>query len=973
MLSGRLLLLTATACGLLQAQGQQPCAASGGRLGYAYSPYRQNQAPPFEYRTPDGTVRILGLQPTVAEIDEDIAIMRAVFGSGASLRVYDIADYAGRLAESGFCLVVAIPLASSIGRDPAEEDERNLTRLAEFATKHRDRIAYVLVGNETQAPVQIRTQRELVDLIGRVRGVLPPGVRVSAAEIYSTWLQQGRLNEELARAVDFVTVHLYPYFDGRSADDGASYLYSRLDELAAALRGAGIARPIVVGETGFPSEGRRVGDAVPGPDALGRYLADLLAWAPQRPEYAIFWFNVADAYWQKVAEAGRPPEEQYGVEASFGIFTFDRRIRPHVAHLFPAAPPPRHESRYWKVFERDELCYGCDAGVFSTRGNFETLFTEGSALEFHKREGDCSTGFFITRGRPTGEIPRPRTVDLSGYGYLVVDLRADRGEPAVEVFLKDDKSPDDGLDVKVEIIGVSAQVRRAAIPLSAFADASRGIDFGRMYVLLGIALAGAGAQSVGVERVFFTPSDLPPPEGELDYRRVTRPRIGDPEIYVGACVNRWLDLGTASSGTAEGILGRDPSDPGALVFCAAPGSTFTSMFFQVGPDGASRTSRFQDWSAWPWLAFEAKGSAGGEPLLVSMQDTIRSGARIPAAPVTASWRTFAIPTRSFGVNLAETHVPAEFLFLSPQARHCVSLRNVRFTSTAPAASQAPAPVVTGVVPATGPPGGGNPVEVRGRDFAPTPAVRFGPAAATAVTFVDSGRLRVIAPAGRGVVPVTVANPDNQSFTLNNSYTYLNLPPVLTQVTPSSGSEGTSLTLLGREFQQGATVLVGPNRAGGVTWVNSGQIFAVAPAGGGVNSVTVTNPDNQSSTLADAFTYAAPSVSNPSISAAVQACSVRGTVSGATPATAFRLLVWSKTDNFYIQPCLTEAVQSIRGDGGFGPIDLHNGDVYLQLVSATFTPSSPASGLPPVDGVNVFFTAGPVGTASGCDVARCPAR
>ncbi|MGH9673611.1 MAG: hypothetical protein ACRD44_10550, partial [Bryobacteraceae bacterium] len=274
-----------------------------------------------------------------------------------------------------------------------------LVQLADFVDKYRDRIAYVLVGNETQAPTRLRTQEELINMIRRVRKVLDGRVRVSAAEIYSTWLSDGRLNEELIREVDIVTVHLYPYFDGRSARDGAQYLYSRLDELRAGMRARSLERPIVVGETGFPSQGRIVGEAVPSPDALGMYLADLLWYAPLRPEYLIFWFNVADAYWQKVAELGRPPLEQYGVEASFGIFTWDRRLRPQIVHLFPPVPLPRDESRYWKVFERGQLCYGCDAGVFSSRGNFDTLFTAGVALEFHKREGDCAAGYFVTRGK----------------------------------------------------------------------------------------------------------------------------------------------------------------------------------------------------------------------------------------------------------------------------------------------------------------------------------------------------------------------------------------------------------------------------------------------------------------------------------------------------------------------------------------------------------------------------------------------
>ncbi|MGH9673612.1 MAG: IPT/TIG domain-containing protein [Bryobacteraceae bacterium] len=563
-------------------------------------------------------------------------------------------------------------------------------------------------------------------------------------------------------------------------------------------------------------------------------------------------------------------------------------------------------------------------------------------------------------------------MDLREFGFLVAHLRAERREPGVEFFVKDDKSHDDGLDAKIRVVGLSGESRRVVIPLSAFHDTSRGIDRSRMYVLFGVNIVGGTAQTVAVDRVYYAPSDLEPPASDLEYRRVSRPPEGDPDLLAGAggCLNRWLTLGTSSSGPTEGVLAADPSQPGAVAFCSASGAAFTSTFFQVGPESASRESRFQDWSRWPALNFEVKGNAGGEPLLVSMQDTGRSGSRVRVSPITTEWRAYSIPLRSFGgIDLGKLNVPAEFIFDSAATRHCVSLRNIRFGE----AAITPSPTVTRVVPASGPAQGGNVVEVLGSDFAPTPAVRFGSAPATAVTFVDPTRLRATPPSGRGVVAVTVTNPDIRSFTLSNAYTYLSPPPALTQVTPASGQEGTSLTLLGREFLQGASVHVGGIRAGGVTWVTSGQLFAVAPQGSGTVSVTVTNPDNQSSVLANAFTYSPPSVSSPSITATVQSCRVGGVVTGATPPNAFRLLVWSRTDKFYIQPCVTEAVQSIRSDGSFGLIDLHNGEVYLQLVSATYTPPATTFSLPPTDNVNVFLTVGPVGSASTCDVPRCRAQ
>jgi hypothetical protein len=64
---------------------------------------------------------------------------------------------------------------------------------------------------------------------------------------------------------------------------------------------------------------------------------------------------------------------------------------------------------------------------------------------------------------------------------------------------------------------------------------------------------------------------------------------------------------------------------------------------------------------------------------------------------------------------------------------------------------------------------------------------------------------------------------------------------------------------------------------------------------------------------------------------IQGCTVSGTVSGVAPPSAFRVLVWA------------------------------------------YTPPASAGALPAKDGVNVLATSGPVGTLTGCDVARCPAQ
>ena len=110
-------------------------------------------------------------------------------------------------------------------------------------------------------------------------------------------------------------------------------------------------------------------------------------------------------------------------------------------------------------------------------------------------------------------------------------------------------------------------------------------------------------------------------------------------------------------------------------------------------------------------------------------------------------------------------------------------------------------------------------------------------------------------------PPTIANGKVYLATFSNQLlVYGLLPPParsVTSVSPASGrtSGGTSVTTAGTGFQSGATVTFGGNAAMNVTVVSGTSISATTPphAAGTVN-VTVTNPNGQSATLVNGYTY-----------------------------------------------------------------------------------------------------------------------
>ncbi len=149
-----------------------------------------------------------------------------------------------------------------------------------------------------------------------------------------------------------------------------------------------------------------------------------------------------------------------------------------------------------------------------------------------------------------------------------------------------------------------------------------------------------------------------------------------------------------------------------------------------------------------------------------------------------------------------------------------------------------AAVVTSINPTSGPPAGGTHVTITGSGFTGTESVHFGNATATFVANSDTS-ITATSPPGTGTVPVTVTTPSGTSVvTANTNFSYSS---TVTAISPTSGSNGTSVTITGSGFTSPSTVDFGNTAATGVTVGSSGSsITATAPVGTGTVLVTVTS-------------------------------------------------------------------------------------------------------------------------------------
>ena len=269
-----------------------------------------------------------------------------------------------------------------------------------------------------------------------------------------------------------------------------------------------------------------------------------------------------------------------------------------------------------------------------------------------------------------------------------------------------------------------------------------------------------------------------------------------------------------------------------------------------------------------------------------------------------------------------------------------------------------APIVGTVSPASGPTTGGTSVTISGTGFAAGASVSFGGAAATNVNVAGSTTITAVTPAhASGAVNVVVTNPGGESGTKNNGFTYGSAPlpaPSVSTITPNSGTTagGTSVTIGGSGFVSGATVTIGGTAATSVVVVNGSTITATTPAhAAGTVNVVVQNPDAQSGTLTNGYTYTSPpggetvllvdDFNNGVIDGSKWISN--NLFSGFTDST----IALQETTQFHIGPLKQSGGSHYNGIRSASAFNFTGGYAYVQLVQA---PSS-------LTAANAFYTIG----------------
>jgi len=149
-----------------------------------------------------------------------------------------------------------------------------------------------VVGNE----VLLRGEMTAADLAADIRLVKSQvTVPVTYADVWEYWLR----NREVYDAVDFVTIHILPYWEDFPIR--ARYAAAHVDAIRKQVAAAFPGKEILIGETGWPSAGRMREGALPSRTNQARVVSEILDMA-KRENFRVNLIEAYDQPWKRQLE-----------------------------------------------------------------------------------------------------------------------------------------------------------------------------------------------------------------------------------------------------------------------------------------------------------------------------------------------------------------------------------------------------------------------------------------------------------------------------------------------------------------------------------------------------------------------------------------------------------------------------------------------------------------------------------------------
>lgn len=278
----------------------------------SFAPYRPGQSP------------LTRTFPTPQQIEQDLQRLQ---GKVRAVRTYSAGENLETVPQRAGKYGLKVWHGAWLN-DNDKENLEQINLLINHANKYPDTIERVIVGNEVLLRKDL-TANQLRSYIRQVKQrVKQP---VTYADVWEFWLR----NPQLADEVDIITIHLLPYWEDepigldRREPDGTLRIEKHIADIYKKVQARFPGKKIVIGETGWPSDGRMRADARPGRVEQVRYFSIFRTIADREK----FEYNIVEAfdqYW-KARQEGT-------VGAAWGLLDAERRDKFELGKPVSAEP-----------------------------------------------------------------------------------------------------------------------------------------------------------------------------------------------------------------------------------------------------------------------------------------------------------------------------------------------------------------------------------------------------------------------------------------------------------------------------------------------------------------------------------------------------------------------------------------------------------------------------------------------------------
>ena len=193
-----------------------------------------------------------------------------------------------------------------LGKD-TDKNEEELSALIHLA-KH-GLVDIAAVGNEVLYRDDL-SEAELLGCINRVKQAIP-NILVGYVDAYYEFTDR----PEITKACDVILANCYPFWESCHMD--YSLMYMKQMYYQARIAGGG-EKPVIITETGWPSEGEDFKGAQPSKENAMKYFINTQLWSKE-DDIDIFYFTSFDESWKVGAEGD--------VGAFWGIWDKDENIK----------------------------------------------------------------------------------------------------------------------------------------------------------------------------------------------------------------------------------------------------------------------------------------------------------------------------------------------------------------------------------------------------------------------------------------------------------------------------------------------------------------------------------------------------------------------------------------------------------------------------------------------------------------------